>query len=301
MNFTRSDHAADLLRLRASRKPDQRAIGDNCVFEENLGAKRVAHFEAFDGDDPGLIPHATAYFLESIQGSIRTHIPSTFEAVNAPALMSAGIEPNQRITRLECIDDALNRSGTDFAALQADPRDAGLLGPLLRIMNGYPGARPAFACFRAEVAGDLKAPDWLPRLIARLGLGHFAVKSGETKRFALMSYLARDVIESTALLQPFAIPTVLDGGCNSFFFPAPPGQGFGYAVDLDPAAKRDFVREFLHMRITWDARQVDRFGEVTGPNAPVALPSARDAHLHRLRTASGRPNYGETMSPHVDP
>ena len=301
MKFTRSEYAADLLKLRASRKVALRAQGDNLAFEENLGAARIADFEAFDGDDPGLLPQVHGYFSESVQGQLRTHVPSTFRPeLNAQALMSAGIEPNQRIMRLEHIDGALIASGTDFAALAATPIDPALLAPLLRQMNSYTGARPSFACFRAEVAEDLVAPDWLPRLIARLGLGHLAVRPGETKRFALMSYLAKEVLDSTSLERPFAIPTVLDGGCNPYFFPAPPGQGFGYAVDLDPTAKRDWVREFLHMRITWKVSHLDRLCSLTGPSPPIPLAALRDAHLERLRKASTRPNYGEAMSPHVD-
>lgn len=300
MNFTRPDYVAEVARLRGSRRPDQRAMGDNFAFEENLGPDRVKHFEKFVGDQPGLIPNTEQYFFEAVQGQLRSHVPVTFQPINSQALMSAGIEPNQTIARIECIDTPLVDSGTDYAALAANPRDPSLSTPLLRAMNQYAGARPAFACFRAELADDLTADDWLPRLIARLGLGHFAAKRGETKRFALMKYLAKEVVDSTHVKQPFAIPTVLESRCNEFFCPAPPGPGVGYAVDLDAATGRGWVREFLHMRVTWKAEHLDRLGAITGPTPPLALAAARDAHIGRLRTAADRPNYGEDMSPHVD-
>ncbi|MBF0374203.1 MAG: hypothetical protein HQL39_12395, partial [Alphaproteobacteria bacterium] len=105
--------------------------------------------------------------------------------------------------------------------------------------DGYAGARPAFACFRSEVARDIRADDWPLRLRARLGLGHISLKVGQRAYFALMEYDVAEVRAQTPHIgSPFAIPTVLESRNNPHFFPAPQGRGEGYTVDLDHAAGR---------------------------------------------------------------
>jgi hypothetical protein len=312
MRFTRSDHADDIIRLRADRRPPLRAIGDNFVFEENVSPDRMADFENFRSTVTGLRPVAAEYFFAMVQGTRRDHLPVTFAPVNAAALMAAGIEPTQKIVRVERLDDLLNRGGTataaeivaDFtrleAAVAAHPPERAVIDPLLRTLNLYPGARPAFACFRAEVAADLAELDWLVRLHARLGLGHHALPDSETAHFALMQYTAAEVFRQAAVTQPFAVPTVLEARNSEFFFPAPAGQGVGYAVDLDPAAGRDGIREFLHVRLTYGAEHLVRVGRLTGPSSAIRLAAVRDAHLERVRGRCSRPDYGEPMSGAVD-
>lgn len=171
MRLTRLDYADDLARLRASRRAEQRALGDNFLFEENVGSDRQADFEGVSVTGPGLRAGAADYFFTTVQGVRRGHTPTTFSPVNGPALLPAGIEPVRKIVRLECIDDALSRMAVTLrageAAMAASPREASVLDPLIRVLNQYPGARPAFACFKAEVAADLREPDWLIRLLAR--------------------------------------------------------------------------------------------------------------------------------------
>lgn len=304
MNFMRGDHSADLARLRTDRRAATRAIGDNFAFEENVGPDRLGHFERFAATVAGLLPIAAEYFFASVQGARRDHIPSTFTATNAAALMPAGIERTQKVVRIERLDDALNASHTDFAQLQAaltpGPVDRSIVDPVVRTLNAFPGARPAFACFKAEAAPDLAAADWLPRMIARLGLGHHALAPGETGHFALTQYTIDEVFREATVAQPFAVPTVLESRNSEFFFPAPAGQGIGYAVDLDPAAGRDWIREFLHIRLTYRADHLARVARLTGPTPAVGLTAVRDAHLNRVRTKCARPDYGAAMSGEVD-
>ena len=63
MNFTRPDLQDDLTRLRAERRPSRRAMGDNFLFEENVGSDRLADFERFPALAPGLLPTASDYFF----------------------------------------------------------------------------------------------------------------------------------------------------------------------------------------------------------------------------------------------
>lgn len=77
----------------------------------------------------------------------------------------------------------------------------------------YRGARPAFAAFRSEVEDDLKHEDWAERLCVRFGLLHHFGR--EPKRFALMEYSAKDVIQQAAsrpkpIDRAFALATVLE-------------------------------------------------------------------------------------------
>jgi hypothetical protein len=231
-------------------------------------------------------------------------VPDTFKPLNASALMRR-FEPNQKVVRLIRIDRVLaSDPSIDVDRLVASaPPDPDIAGRLVRLLNEYPGAPPAFACLRAEVKDDLAAADWLPRLIARLGLGHHAPRPGERMRFALMQYLASDVAAATGGLvdTPFAIPTVVDQGPGEFFFPPAAGLGWGFTADLDPSAGRPPVREFLHHRLPWEVRHIARLGILTGPLPRAALATLRDAHLARLRSASGRATYGEEMSTAVDP
>jgi hypothetical protein len=313
MHFARTDHADDVARLRADRRPRQRALGDNFAFEENVGPNRLAHFEAFPATARGLLPVAAEYFFASVQGTRRDHVPSTFLPLNAEALMPAGIEPTQKIVRIERLNDILNGSGAATPgelqnafdrlrdALDASPADRSVIDPIIRQFSIFPGARPAFACFKAEAAPDLAAPDWLPRLIDRLGLGHFALTGGESGYFALMQYTVGEVFKQATVGRPFAVPTVLEARGSEYFFPAPTGQGVGYAVDLDPSARRDLIREFLHARLTYRADHMARVGQLTGPSSAIDLAATRDAHLARIHARCTRKDYGATMTGEVDP
>jgi hypothetical protein len=305
MDFTRGDFADEVATLRASRVPTSRAIGDNFAFEENVGPDRLRDFESAYSVAPGLGAAAASYFDTSVQGTLRTHIPSTFQPINRPALMASTISRNQKIVRLERIDDVLNKNPLiQFASFQkgalSRPKDLSVVMPFIRAINSYPGARPAFASFKAEVDADLRASDWLSHLIARLGLGHWKIAPGEVAHFALMEYTVEQVFKQTALSQPFAMPTVLEARNSVFFFPAPAGTGYGLTVDLDHAAARDTIREILHIRLDYGPSHLSRVAEFTGPTPPVDLAAARDAHLGRLRTRCGKPRYGSMMSGEVD-
>jgi hypothetical protein len=303
VHFSRNELGTDLSRMRSDRRPAVRAIGDNFLFEENVGTERVADFEAFDAAAPGLRAAAGEYFFSSVQGETRDHIPSTFLPVNAAALLST-IERAQKIVRVERIDDAMQKALVDYDGLRravaATPRDMTVVAPILRALNGYPGARPAWACFRAEVAADLRAADWLDRLLARLGLGHHALATGQSAHFALMEYTVEQVFQEAVPAQPFAVPTVLEAHNSPHFFPAPAGHGAGYAVDLDHGAGRDPIHEILHVRLTYRADHLARVAQLTGPTPVVNIATARDAHLSRVRAACARVDYGAAMSGEVD-
>jgi len=222
MRFNRANYSDDLGRLRLDRRPVARAIGDNFSFEENVGPERLADFEAFAPIDPGLRGAAAGYFWDSVQGSERTHTPSTFQSLNGKALLDAGIERTQKIVRIERIDEPLDKlyrlEAVNFERLRdaVASRDSTIVAPFIRTLNEFPGARPAFACFKAEIAVEVREGDWFAKLRARLGLGHWALAAGEVGHFALMEYTGEEIFRQTSLAQPFAVRPFLRPEIASF-------------------------------------------------------------------------------------
>ena len=296
MQFARADLRDDLARLRASRVAADRAIGDNFLFEERVCNDRRTDFEDADDSLGSLIGSQAFYFAVRVQGARRDHVPATFVAINQDALYLADIEPNQKIVRLECLDDILRSTKCAVAelaqALEPGHRDDDLVAHIVDQFALYPGARPAFMAFKSEVDADLRQADWLMRLRSRMGLGHYDPAPGQRQAFGLMEYLVKDVIaewqplESRGAVRPFAYPTVLDSRPSCYFFLDGPG--------------RNPIREMLHIRITYRPHHLVRVGELVGSLPAVKLVAARDGHLERLRKDSGRADFGAVMNGEVD-
>lgn len=309
MIFSRPDLQADLVRLRASRSAPDRAFGDNFEFEERVCDARRDAFEAAGVAVGSLLTLQADHFRLQVQGALQSHIPVTFTTVNQDALYAPDIESNQRIVRIECLDDVLKKIGRSVAdienAVRPGHRDDAIVAQLLDQWRLYPGARPAFIAFKSEVVGDIGAADWLLRLRNRMGLGHYDPAAGQRQAFALMEYLVKDVIsewqplETRGATRPFAFPTVLESRASPYFFPSPRDLPSSFALDLtDPA--RNPIREMLHVRITYRVDHLVRVGELVGPLPPVRLGAARDSHLDRLRRDGGRVDFGAPMSADVD-
>ena len=277
-----------------------RAIGDNITFEEHIGDVRRRAFEASTTQASDIRQSLSSHYDRAIQGRRKAHVPETFQPINERAHMPRTIEPNQRIVRVERLDVAIGKAEQDPDALiqtMADGvRDRSIIDPVIRALNSYPGARPMFACFAAEVSTDVAASDWLPRLISRLGLGHHALAAGEIGHFALMQYTVGEVLNQASSDNPLAIPTVFEACGSEYFLPAPFGQNIGFAVDLEPGAGRNWIREFLHSRLTYTRDHMIKVARLIGPTPVVHLAAVRDAHLRRARDASGRLDYGVLMS-----
>lgn len=309
MELSRADLQADLARLRSSRSAPEHAVGDNLAFEERVCDARRDAFEA-DGPNPNeLLTLMAEHFQLRVQGALRSHIPVTFTSVNEGAIYKPDIEPNQKVVRLECIDDALKKIGRTYADLEEATRpgrrDNDLITQLVDQWQLYAGARPAFVAFKSEVASDLGRADWLLRLRNRLGLGHYAPATGQRQAFALMEYLVKDVIAEWRPLKPrgahrpFAFPTVLESQGSPYFFPSPNELASSFTVDLG-ALGNDPIREMLHIRITYVADHLVRVAELVGPLPSVRLASVRDGHLARLSADSRRADFGAQMSGEVD-
>jgi hypothetical protein len=123
--------------------------------------------------------------------------------------------------------------------------------------------------------------------------------------FALMEYLAGDVLEEFARLRArgaeraFAMPTVLDGKPSEFFMPSPRELSSGFAADLGETPG-PMIRELLHVRLTYRPHHLVRVGQLVGPLPPVPLAKVRDRHLDMLRNHAGRADFGNHMTGEVD-
>jgi hypothetical protein len=307
--FARDDLLASLAALQASADPEYSAIGENFSIEENVGDSRRDHFESYTVADSELRNAANSYFRGSVQGNIRGHTSSTFEpALNEMALLPSTIEPNQKIVRLERIDRLISND-PDLAfdrLIEAHrDRDDDTLTAFTNLFLVFPGERPAFAAFKAEVDEDLKKPDWVRRLILRMGLyHHFPIADGEIYKFALMEYAGTDVFsqaEPKTIERPFALATVLECQNNPAFFPVPRGSPNRFTVDfLDETPAAPTVREVLHIRLDYGKQHVLKFGQLSGPADRPDLVAARERHLAALRSATGRDDFGAHPSADVD-
>lgn len=300
MFLTKSDLLASLAVLIASAIPEQRAVGENFSFEENVGDPRRDDFQSHPGPSE-LREAADGYFRASVQGIARGHMPSTFiPSLNEIALLPSTIEPNQKIIRLERIDRLISSDpDLDFDRLSTAlaARDSATLAAFADLFANFPGERPAFAAFKAEVGDDLSKTDWLRRLIDRMGLyHHFPVADGQTYSFSLMEYTAGEVISQArpkTIDRPFALGTVLECRNNPAFFPVPRGTANGFTVDISPAALTSpTVREVLHIRLDYRNHHVVRFGQLSGPAPTPDLVGSRRRHLAALRAATGRHDFG---------
>lgn len=300
MKFNRAGVAASTTRLARSADLHESCIGLNYLIEENVSDLRRGLVEAYELGTDEVRKIVKSYFDGTIQGISRGHRSTTFDpTVNADALLSATVEPNQKIIRLERIDRVLSKDPSlDFTRVLAAKKsgDSAVLQAFVDLFLTYPGERPSFCAFKREVENDLEAPDWLNRLIDRMGLYHFyPFDSSQTYSFALMEYTAKDVLaQATAkdVERPFAVATVLECQDNPAFFPVPKGASFGFTVDLrERIPPRPSVREILHMRYDYSWKNVWKLAQWSGTAMPD-IAASRDRHLATLRRDTGRADFG---------
>lgn len=306
MRFDRSDLEDSRHQYEVSGSAEFAAIGSNFRIEENVSDLRRTRFETTNPDTGDLLALSEEYFRTSVQGTRRGRLSSTFDPrLNGHMLLPSTIEPNQKLVRLERIDDVMSKKpdrcayGALVKALDATPRDDARLQEFVELFETYPGERPAFVAFKAELADVLSEPDWLEYMILRLGLYHnIPEKAGVTYHFALMEYMVGDVLAAARRLRvdrPFAVATVVDGRPNPAFFPVPNGTPNGFAVDLGVDAGGP-MRELLHVRMDYVHSHVVRFGSLIGPRPKPDLPSVRDRHVGILCRETGRSDFGEPVT-----
>jgi len=230
--------------------------------------------------------------------------PDTFSPDNA-ANAWRHIQDSLYLLRIEDARFALRDSGLDIVDLEKAiaGRDDTVLERLCEQWNARRDRRPAFATTEIAVDDllDEAGDDWPHALRDHLGLGPYNPAPGsEPIPVLLMRYTVAEVQQDKSA--GFAIPTLIDGRLNPFFFPTPiPAAGseasayeVGRALNLAPAASQSEYKmglEIVHSRVDYRPEHIWRFGRITRPLAGDQG-TLRGLHLAWLRLETDRPDFG---------
>lgn len=313
-------HTALLHHLSRSTNTVVAAVADNCRFDERASRDRWHQFDALVS---GVATSRPVTNWEDWAEANRIHldlkcnvdsesVPDAFLEMNRDAWLNA-LSEDQTLVRIEALPRALNSSALDLDTLSdllrrsanGDGDADHAVRSFLDAWNQSRDARPTFAAFYDEVRQDADHADWPHALRDRLGLGHHGYHRPGTVAtplpVALMRYSLADVFavhEPRELAFFCAVPTVLDGGMDQFFFPVPRQHPYGAAVHLAPDQSDTLTAEIVHCRINYRRDHLWRTGWITRPHHVVndLLPEARDRHLFALQLACDRPDFGESFA-----
>ena len=306
----------DLLN-RASRSADvvDAAKADNCRFDERASQQRWTAFEALlpaQGHGGGAIGwgdwlEAYGRHLDQTCEVLSASVPDAFLEINRDAWL-AGLSENRSLVRVESLNLALRSSplalgdlATRWQRANDGDSDAKLaIRSFFDAWNERRDARPMFAAFADEIQRELGDADWPHALRDRLGLGHYGTLENGPWPIALMRYPLTDVYAAQAhhaIPNAVALPTVLDGGMDEFFFPVPREHEYGAALHLVPQLADMLTAEVVHCRIDYEPRHLLRLGEITRENRlrDGQLRAARDLHLLALQVECDRDDFGEEL------
>ncbi len=256
------------------------------------------------------------YLRNNVDVPLRV-VPETFAPLNAAALLHPDGE--QWLVRVENLTYAMNGLDTDKAAavkaFDTAARDmknhGGVIDRIVAWLNNRPrsGGRPRFAAFLDELAPDIEDDDWMHRLRNRLGLAHLDPVPPHSIPIALMKYTVEDVLEGLPPAErgrAVAVPSVLDGDTNPYFFPSPLESAFGRTIDLDDYANPDdrqsrLVSEILHRAFRYKPKHVFRLGLISRPipNHPIRV--LRNAHRECVSVEAKLDDwFGAKIGDHVN-
>lgn len=298
----------------------------NYLFEERVSPQRQAGYEEALQDQASDFNawdrwHRNQY----LPRAIHREIPETFTALNASAAHSGDLQKDQRLVRIERLDQALRETGLTIDELQEilsvatsavsankykaiDAQAA--LEDICASLNRNPySIRPRFAGFLQDVADTIDEPDWANRVRDRFGLAHIDPKRNEAMPVVLMSYPVRDVLraacEKTGAAHPVCVPTVLDHEFTACFLPAPRQLPYGRTLQLmgDPDCEHK-IAEVLHLRFAYRREHIHKVGVVTEPVTVLRGPGLdhlRREHLFCLQYESNRDDFGQLPSGWTNP
>lgn len=164
--------------------------------------------------------------------------------------------------------------------------------------------RPLFVTTELEIDDILQdtSPAWAERLRDRLGLGHLSPAAGAASiPVFVMRYPLEEIYAAHSAKGEPAIPTLLDGTLNDFFFPSPiPGPEadanpcLGHSLNLATVTSENDYKlgvELLHKRIDYLHEHFFRTGIIANPFT-MPLERARSFHLPWLRLYRDREDFG---------
>ncbi|WP_157639939.1 hypothetical protein [Lamprocystis purpurea] len=238
-------------------------------------------------------------------------IPYTFRDINIRNRLTQ-IDVRLNLIRIEHAAWPCSLRGHSFEEIKTqietfqsgDASARAYLQGLCDAWNPERDQRPAYVTTEIQVEDCLAdgVVDWALQLRDRLGLGHYDPgRSGRPVEIFLMRYPVAEVIAASAGQGHPAIPTVLDGDINPFFFPSPLPQPnatealrYGRTVNLTPVeTENDYQMgcELLHARIPYRPEHFYRAGIITEP-VTMPLVRARGFHLPWVRLYAERDDFG---------
>lgn len=284
------------------------ATADNHLFEERVSTSRQAEYEAMVGAPADKAEWASLHDKKYLGAHVKTpgefDVPTTFLASNDAALCPA-IEGNQDIVRIESLVYIFKEMSAPPSVEQLQTflkeRDTGKSDALEMFMQEWNRARlnwPMFGTFYDIVRDEADSDDWPHLLRDRLGLGYEGSDAAPIP-VALMRYPARLVLDKAKkdgrVASGFALPTVLDGDLNPFYFPAPAGHPYGATLNLSAPWSDRLTAEILNLRIDYQAQHICKVGYIRRPIALGGLRKRRDQHLQLLRSETGSADFGRLM------
>lgn len=294
--------------LAASARETDAAIADNHLFEERVSANRQTEYNEIVGSPADKAEWTSLHDKKYLGTHVKTlgefDVPTTFLASNDAALCSA-IEGNQDIIRVESLVYAFRQSSARVSVEELQrfiaERGTGKPDALELFVREWNRARlnwPMFGTFYDIVRDEVESDDWPHLLRDRLGLGY---EGSDTVPIpvALMRYPAKLVLgkakKDSRVAAGFALPTVLDGDLNPFYFPAPAGHPYGATLNLSAPWHDRLTAEILNLRIDYRPEHIWKVGYIRRHIALGSLRKRRDQHLQLLRSETGKADFGSLM------
>lgn len=297
--------------------PTDRAVLENLQWDERVGDERRARYaQGFTNKDISQIDHVKVAHAQYAEAFLEidvaeADVPDTFGSANLSNRWPH-IEENLYLLRIEDANFALRDTGVDLAELERAVinGDKTVLAKVCDAWNKQRDRRPAFATTEIAVDDLLKSAgaDWPHTLRDNLGLGHFDPIPGSTPvPVLLLRYTVGEVMhDKKAGVSGFAIPTVIDGRLNPFFFPTPkPNPGseaaqyeVGRAVNLAQVANQSDYKmglELVHSFVTYRPEHLWRMGYLSLPLASD-LSALRSFHLDWLKLDTARDDFAAAHS-----
>lgn len=306
VRFTSNSAAVALQEWLAVTDIPDRAGAHNVKFDDRPSAHRVAAVEAHL-NKPGMSYLKTGlieYWREEV---LLAPVPACFDTGGHSVLPTIP-SGEQKLLRLECIADPLEKTGLTLSDLERLMRAR--TPEAIRALNWFCQewcSRPdilrnpvAFATFKDQHLADINASDWVERLRNRLGLAHLSAIPSAPIPVALVEYEVDEVLAQHGHLGPgkarFVPPSSVDQKPYAYFYPAPTTMAFGCPMSLEPVEDPShLVAELLHPRINYRAEHLMSVGFVTTSIPKFGLDELRNSHLLAIRLDSSDYAFGEDI------
>lgn len=295
----------------------ERAVLENLQWEERVGDERLARYaQGFTNKAISQIDHVKVAYAQYAEAFLEIDvaepgIPDTFGSDNLSNRWPH-IEENLYLLRIEDANFALRDTGVDLVELEraVTNGDKTILATVCDAWNKQRDRRPAFATTEIAVDDMLETAgaDWPHTLRDNLGLGHFdPIPGSPPVPVLLLRYTVGEVMQDKkAGVSGFAIPTMIDGRLNPFFFPTPrPNPAseaaqyeVGRAVNLAQVANQSDYKmglELVHSFVTYRPEHLWRMGYISRP-ITSNLSALRSFHLDWLRLNTDRDDFASVHS-----